>query len=59
MLWFKKLLLKLGFLKKGDQFDSELSEEMKLHLEMMMEDNIEAGMSKSDARKAAIKRLGM
>ena len=58
MLFIKRLLLKIGFLKKGDRFDEDLSEEMRLHLEMMVTDNIQAGMPEPAARKAAQKKFG-
>ncbi len=58
MIWFKQWLRKFGYLNRGGRFDDDLSEEMRLHLDMMVDENIAAGMTKEEARKAASKRFG-
>ena len=40
------------------QFDVDLEEEMRLHLELRQQDQIESGMSADDAQAAARRRFG-
>ena len=40
------------------QFDAEMDEEMRAHVEMRMQENIEAGMSQEEARYAALRQFG-
>ena len=40
------------------QFDVDLEEEMRLHLELRQQDQIESGMSADDAQVAARRRFG-
>jgi predicted permease len=47
----------LGLFHK-ERFDRELNEELASHLEMHVEDNVRAGMSAEEARRAALLRLG-
>jgi putative ABC transport system permease protein len=47
----------LHYLRR-DQFDSELEEEIRLHLEMKAEEYIAAGMAPGEARRAAQRRFG-
>src|SRR5450432_73715 len=43
---------------RGEQLDQELEAEMKSHLELAIEENLLAGMSAEEARRAALIRLG-
>jgi len=52
--WFRKLT----FLLKRNQFDRELEEEMRLHLELKMRKNLDSGMSAEEAHYAAQRQLG-
>ncbi|HEY7544933.1 MAG TPA: ABC transporter permease [Blastocatellia bacterium] len=40
------------------RFRREIDEELRIHLEMQIEENVEAGMSREDARRAALRRFG-
>ncbi|MBO0858171.1 MAG: ABC transporter permease [Chloracidobacterium sp.] len=58
---FDKLLQlwrRLFFYVRRDQFDRELEEEMRLHLEMKAAENIAAGISPEEARYAARRQFG-
>jgi putative ABC transport system permease protein len=51
-------LRRLRFYLRGDRFDRELSEEMKFHLELKVEENLRAGMNAAEARAAARRQFG-
>src|SRR5262249_47396901 len=53
-----ELWRRLLFYFKRNQFDSELDEEMKFHLEMQEEENLRGGMSGDDAHYAAKRQFG-
>jgi putative ABC transport system permease protein len=58
---FDKLLRlwrRLFFYARRDQFDRELEEEMRFHLEMKAEENRAAGVSAEEARYAARRQFG-
>jgi hypothetical protein len=48
----------LLFYLRRDQFDRELEEEMRFHLEMKAEENLSAGISPEEARYAAQRQFG-
>ncbi|PTY02847.1 hypothetical protein DB347_23170 [Opitutaceae bacterium EW11] len=54
MNWFNRLLAPF----RRDRFEAEMAEEMRLHLEHRTQENVEAGMSPTDARHAALRRFG-
>src|SRR4051812_16678490 len=54
----KQLWRRLTYYLRRDQFDRELQEEMKFHLEMKVEQNVAAGMSPQAARSAAQRQFG-
>jgi len=58
MNWLRELARRLGMLLDRRQFDADLEEEMRLHLEMRQQQQIEAGMTADDARQAALRRFG-
>src|SRR5262249_2154172 len=55
---FLQLWRRLLFYLRRDQFDRELAEEMKFHLELKAEENLRAGMEPAEARCAAERRFG-
>ncbi len=54
MQFWRRLL----FYLRRDEFDRELAEEMKFHLELKTEENLAAGMSLPDAQSAAHRQFG-
>ncbi len=58
MNWLRELARRLGVLLHRYQFDADLEEEMRLHLELRQQDNLESGMTADDARAAARRRFG-
>src|SRR5215470_1854215 len=53
-----QLWRKLFFYLRRDQFDRELEEEMRFHLETKAQENAEAGMEPEEARYAAQRQFG-
>jgi hypothetical protein len=53
-----RLWNRLRFLFKRSQFDRDLEEEMRFHLDMKAEQNREAGMDAEEARYAAQRQFG-
>jgi predicted permease len=51
-------LLRLGGLFRKQRRDSELADELESHVAMHIEDNVRAGMSPEEARRAALLKLG-
>jgi predicted permease len=58
MDWLSELLRRLWMLMRRRQFDAELEEEMRLHLELREQDQIQVGLSPREARQAASRRFG-
>jgi predicted permease len=58
MNWLRELARRLGMLVHRRQFDRDIEEEMRLHLEMREQQQIEAGMTAEEARHAAVRRFG-
>jgi len=54
----RELARRLRMLMHRRQFDAELEEEMRLHLEVCQQRQVEAGMSANEARYAALRRFG-
>jgi len=52
------LLRRISSLFHRSRLDREIDDELKAHLEMRIEDNIAAGMTPKDARRAALVRFG-
>jgi hypothetical protein len=48
----------LGGLFGKERRDAELAEELESHLQMHIEDNLRAGMTPEEARRAALIQLG-
>jgi hypothetical protein len=53
-----QLWRRLLFYWRRNQFDRELEEEMRFHLEMKAKENLSAGMSSEEARYAARRQFG-
>jgi predicted permease len=58
MDWLSELLRRLSMLAHRQQFDADLEEEMRLHLELREQDHIQAGLSTKEALQAASRRFG-
>ncbi len=58
MNWLRELARRLGMLVHRRQFDADLEEEMRLHLELRHQDQLESGMTADDAQAAARRRFG-
>jgi putative ABC transport system permease protein len=58
MNWLRELARRLGMLMHHRQFDADLEEEMRLHLEMRQHEHLQSGMEADDARSAARRRFG-
>jgi macrolide transport system ATP-binding/permease protein len=56
--WFYTLPLRWRDRFRGKQMDQELGDELRDHLEQQIQVNLEQGMSKEDARRAALLALG-
>jgi predicted permease len=58
MDWLSELGRRLWMLMRRRGFDAELQEEMRLHLELREQEQIQAGLSPREARQAASRRFG-
>ena len=58
MGFIRELLRRLHILKRRNQFDSDLAEEMQLHLDLREEQLTERGFTPSEAHRAARLRFG-
>ncbi len=58
MNWLRELGRRLRTLMDRRQFDADLEEEMRLHLELRQQEQLQRGMSADDARAAAGRRFG-
>src|SRR5436305_15149825 len=56
-LW-RKLHLRLRALFQKRQLDAEMDEEMRSHIEMQTQENLDAGMNPEEARYAALRQFG-
>ena len=55
---FKAIRTRLGALLSKRKLDSEMCEEMRLHIELRTQANIEAGMNPETARSSALRQFG-
>src|SRR5713226_9628469 len=51
-------LVRLGAMFRREPRDRELNEELESHLQMHISDNVRAGMTKEEARRQALIKLG-
>src|SRR4029077_15508330 len=58
MNWLAKFARRLRMLIHRQQFDADLEEEIRLHLELRQEEQLESGMAAYDAQAAARRRFG-
>jgi len=58
MRWIYKLPLRLRSLFRKNRVEGELSEELRFHLEKLIEENIAKGMSAEEARYTALREFG-
>ena len=58
MNWLSELARRLKMLFARRQFDADLEEEMRLHLELRQQEHLESGMTADNARYAASRRFG-
>src|SRR5919108_517506 len=58
MNWWRKLNLRLRALFQKRKLDVEMEEEMRSHIEMQTQENIDAGMALEEARYAALRQFG-
>jgi len=58
MNWLRELGRRIRMLVHRRQFDADLEEEMRVHLEMRQQEHLESGMQADDARTAARRQFG-
>lgn len=58
MRWMTKLILRLRSLFSRPAVEQELDEELQFHIECQTRENLKRGMSRADARAAAMRSLG-
>src|SRR3989454_9273168 len=58
MNWFHKLRLRFRALLQKEELDARMDDEMRSHIEMQTQENIEAGMKSEEARYAALRQFG-
>ncbi|TAM78782.1 MAG: ABC transporter permease [Acidobacteria bacterium] len=58
MRWIYKLPLRLRSLFRKKRVEDELSDELRFHLEKLVEENVAKGMSAEEARYAALREFG-
>src|SRR5215467_13068578 len=58
MEWLGEWTRRLGMLLHRRQFDADLEEEMRMHLELRQQEQIESGIPADEARAAARRRFG-
>ena len=58
MRWIHKWRLRLRSLFQKSRVEQELTEELRFHLEKLMEENLARGMTREESRYAALRELG-
>jgi putative ABC transport system permease protein len=58
MNWLSELARRLGMLVHRREFDADLEEEMRLHLELRRQEQLQSGMTAEDAKANARRRFG-
>src|SRR5213594_1990038 len=58
MNWFHKLRLRFRALFHKEKLDARMDDEMRSHVEMQTQENIEDGMKPEEARYAALRQFG-
>src|SRR6266404_8509121 len=58
MNWFHKLRLRFRALYQKEKLDARMEDEMRLHIEMQTQENMDAGMNPEEARYSAFRQFG-
>jgi len=58
MNWLRKIQLRFRTLLGKQRLEAEMDEEMRSHIEMQTQENIDAGMKSEEARYAALRQFG-
>jgi hypothetical protein len=58
MNWLREMARRLRMLVRRHEFDADLAEEMRLHMELRQQEQREAGMTAEDAHAAARRQFG-
>jgi predicted permease len=58
MTWFRKAQLRFRSLFQKEELDTRMDDEMRSHIEMQTQENIEDGMEPEEARYAALRQFG-
>src|SRR6266436_2399503 len=58
MNWLRKAKARFQALFCKEELDTKMDDEMRLHLEMQTQENIEAGMNPEEARYTALRQFG-
>src|SRR6185436_16147218 len=58
MRWFDVIRLRARSMFRREQLDNELDRELRVHLEHQVDENIARGMSRAEARRAAVSTFG-
>lgn len=58
MRWIRKVRLRVRSLFRSSQVERELDEELRYHLEHLVDDYVAAGLSPPDARSRAVREMG-
>src|SRR6266542_500499 len=58
MNWFYKLRRRSRALFQKEKLDARMNDEMRSHIEMQTQENIESGMKPEEARYAALRQFG-
>jgi putative ABC transport system permease protein len=58
MNWLRTIWLRIRALFRKQQLDAAMEEEMRAHIEMQAQENIQTGMSSEEARQAAGRQFG-
>jgi len=58
MTWLKQFASRFAALFRKGRLEQEMNEELRAHLEMLIEENVRRGMSRENARYAALQSFG-
>src|SRR5438132_7812774 len=58
MNWFRRMKARFQALFSKEELDTRMDDEIRSHLEMQTQENIEAGMNPEEARYEALRQFG-
>jgi putative ABC transport system permease protein len=58
MTWLKEFTTRLAAMFRGRKLERELDDELRVHFELLIEENVRLGMSHEEARFAALRSFG-